>query len=82
VTPDFTNTNTLKLGTVDSSGGSYTAISTSSATPTTLTASAQSYISTGAAYTGYLGLFVAVINGAGAYAGTDNATLTCTLTVP
>jgi len=82
VSTNFTNFSTLQLGTVSSSGGSYAAISTSSASPTTLTASASSYVSTGNAYTGYLGLFVAVINGAGAFNGSDNAILTYTLTVP
>jgi hypothetical protein len=58
-----------------SSGGPYSAITT---TATTITSSAGS--NTGV--TRYLGLFVSNANGAGTFTGTDSSSLTYTLTVP
>jgi len=60
------------------SAGSFSNISTSCSSGTSLTTSAadRSKIKR------YLGLFVSSINGAAAYTGTDSATLTYTLTVP
>jgi hypothetical protein len=78
VSTNFTNSSVLALETATALTGPFTAISQSSATQTVLTSSATS----GTNFTSYLGLFVAIQNGTGAFNGSDNATLTFTLTVP
>jgi hypothetical protein len=78
VSTNFAHPTILKLNDAASSGGPYTAISTTKTTPTSITRSAADRSS----ITRYLGLFVSNINGATAFTGTDNATLTFTLTVP
>jgi hypothetical protein len=78
VSADFVHPAILELRDASASEGPYTAISTSSATRTVLTTSAAS----GADLTRYLGLFVSEANGPIAFTGSDNATLTYTLTVP
>jgi hypothetical protein len=78
VSTNFAHPTLLTLNDATSSGGPYSAISTS--------AGAQTQISTSAAdrssLTRYLGLFVSSVNGATAYTGSDSATLTFTMTVP
>ncbi|MGA3166851.1 MAG: hypothetical protein ABSF14_12135 [Terriglobia bacterium] len=78
VSTDFAHNSVLQLDAATAIGGPFTAISKSSATQTVLTSSATS----GTNFTSYLGLFVSNVNGAGAFTGADNATLTYTLTVP
>ena len=78
VSMNFTNNTVLQAQTATAIGGPFTAISTSSAAQTVLSSS----IASGTNFTGYLGLFVSNVNGAGAFNGTDNATITYTLTVP
>lgn len=78
VSTNFTNSSILILETATALTGPFTAISQSSASQTVLSSSATS----GTNFTGYLGLFVSNVNGTGAFNGADDATLTCTLTVP
>jgi len=76
-----TFTHSAVLGLHDSasgSSGSFSSISTNCGTATSLTSSAVDR----STITRYLGLFVSNVNGATAYTGVDNATLTYTLTVP
>jgi hypothetical protein len=78
VSMNFTHSAILTLNDAAASGGPYTAISTSSSSPTSLTTTAGS----GSSVTRYLGLFVSGVNGATAFTGADSATLTYTMTVP
>jgi hypothetical protein len=78
VSTDFAHNSVLQLDAATAIGGPFTAISKSSATQTVLTSSVTSATN----FTSYLGLFVSNVNGAGAFTGADNATLTYTLTVP
>lgn len=75
VTSNFAHPAILQLDDSGSSGGPFTQITT---TPLTITSNAASFGS----ITRYLGLFVSNANGAGAFAGSDTATLTFTMTVP
>lgn len=63
---------------ITGSAGSFSNISTNCGGATSLTSSAGDR----STLTRYLGLFVSNVNGASAFTGTDNATLTYTLTVP
>jgi len=78
VSLDFVHPAIVEMRNASSSGGPYAAISKSSGSQTSLTATAAS----GTAVTRYLGLFVANTNGASAFTGADNARLTYTLTAP
>lgn len=78
VSMNFVHPAILQLQDGAASGGPYAAISSSSAAPTSLTNS----VVTNSSLTRYLGLFVSGVNGAGAFTGSDSATLTYTLTVP
>ena len=79
---NFAHSSTLALRDSSSSGGTYTNISTTGASPTAITSSATS----GSTTTRYLGLYVSSANGASAFPGSgssaDSATLTFTMTVP
>jgi len=77
VSSDFVHPSQLELR--DSSNGStFSAISKSSGSQTTLTSAASS----GSSITRYLGLFVSGLNGATVFTGADNARVTFTLLVP
>jgi hypothetical protein len=78
VSTNFAHSSVLSLRTAAASAGPYTTISTSVASPTPIATS----VATRTAITNYLGLFVSTANGAGAFNGSDSATLTYTLTVP
>jgi len=78
VSTNFAHPTILKLNDASSSGGPYTAVSTTPATPTQITHAAGDR----STITRYVGLFVANTNGPTAFNGTDSATLTFTLTVP
>ena len=78
VSSNFAHPSILALEGATASGGPYTAISTSSGSPTVFTTGAAS----ATAITRYLGLFTSNANGASAFTGSDTATLTYTLTVP
>jgi len=73
---DFAHPAILSPQDADSSGGPYTQIIKTTPTQITATAADRSSI------TRYLGLFVSNTSGAGAFTGSDNATLTFTMTVP
>lgn len=75
---NFTHNTLLAMKDTGTSGGPYTTISLSSATPTSMTTTAAS----NAVVTRYLGLNVPDINGTSAFSGSDNATLTYQMTVP
>lgn len=77
VSTNFAHPTILKLEDSGASGGPYTVISTTAGAPTVITSTAGDRSAT----TRYLGLFVA-LNNAAPFLGTDNATLTFTLTVP
>jgi hypothetical protein len=77
VSTNFAHPTTLALEDATASGGPFTAISTTAGTPTVLTTTAADRSSN----TRYLGLLVNK-QPATAFVGTDNATLTYTLTVP
>ena len=74
----FAHAAVLHLDDSASSAGPYAAISVTAGAPTQITAAAHDRTSV----TRYLGLFVSNVNGATAFTGTDNATLTFTMTVP
>ena len=78
VSADFGHPGILELRDAGTSGGPYSAVSKVSGSPTTLATS----VSSGSAVIRYLGLFISNVNGGTSYRGADNATLTCTLTVP
>ena len=78
VSTDFAHPTILQLNDAALSAGPYTAFTKSAGTATQI-GNAFTNRSTN---TRYLGLFVSNANGATAFTGTDNATLTYTLTVP
>lgn len=78
VSTDFANPLILQLFDASAGAGPYNAISKSSGAPTQIT---NSY-SNRSINSRYLGLFVSNLNGPTAFTGTDQATLTYTLTVP
>jgi hypothetical protein len=78
VSGNFIHPAILQLQDSATSGGTYSAISTNSGGQTSITTSAT----TGTSVTRYLGLWVSNANGASAFTGADNATLTYSLTVP
>jgi hypothetical protein len=78
VSTDFVHPAALQLRDASASGGPYTAVGKTLATANQITAAAADRSS----ITRFLGLFVANINGPTAFRGSDNATLTFTLTVP
>jgi hypothetical protein len=78
VSSNFTHSSVLAMKDTGTSGGPYTAISLTSASPTSITTTAASNSTT----TRYLGLFVSNLSGGSAFTGADNATLTYQLTVP
>jgi len=78
VSMDFVHPAILQLDDSPAPGGPYNAISKSSGAQTLLT----STVTTNTILTRYLGIFVSGVNGAGAFTGSDNATLTYTLTEP
>jgi hypothetical protein len=78
VSSNFVHSSLLAMKDTGTSGGSYTTISLTSASPTTITTTAAS----NATITRYLGLFVSNLSGGSAFTGADNATLTYQLTVP
>ena len=75
VTSNFAHPSILQLEDASALGGPFTQITTTRLTLTS-TAGDRSSI------TRYLGLFVSNANGAGAFTGSDTATLTFTMTVP
>jgi hypothetical protein len=77
VSTDFVHPSQLELRD-SSNGSSFSAISKTSGSQTTLTSSATS----ASTVTRYLGLFVSNTNGATVFTGADNATVTFTLVVP
>ncbi len=78
VSNNFTHGSLFVLEDTGTSGGPYTTISLSSATPTSMTTTAAS----NATLTRYLAVFVSNLDGASAFSGADNATLTYQMTVP
>lgn len=78
VSMDFVHPAILHLDDSAAAGGPYNAISKSSGAQTSIT----STVVTNTILTRYLGLFVSGVNGPTAFTGSDNATLTYTLTVP
>ena len=79
VSTTFTHSAVLALEDSSSgSSGSFSNISSNCGSATPLTASAGNRSTVAR----YLGLFVSKVNGATAFTGVDNATLTYTLTVP
>lgn len=78
VSTNFAHTALLKLNDAAAGAGPFTAMPTTAGTALQITNSAADRSS----ITRYLGLFVSNINGPTAFNGTDNATLTFTLTVP
>jgi hypothetical protein len=75
LTANFAHPTVLQLDDAGSATGPFTQITT---TPITITSTAASRTP----ITRYLGLFVSNTNGAGAFTGSDTATLTFTMTVP
>lgn len=78
VSTDFVHPAALQLRDAAASGGPFTAITKTAATAIQITAAAADRSS----ITRFLGLFVSSANGITAFRGSDNATLTFTLTVP
>ena len=78
VSMDFAHPTILDLRDASASAGPFNSISNVMATPTQIANTAADRT----AIARYLGLFVSNANGAGAFTGMDNATLTFTLTVP
>lgn len=78
VSLDFVHPAILQLEDSAAPAGPYAAIAKSSGAQTMLT----STVATNTVLTRYLGLFVSSVNGASAFTGSDNATLTYTLTEP
>jgi hypothetical protein len=80
LTTNFAHPGVLQLDDSSSSGGPFTQITT---TPITITSTAASTANGASPITRFLGLFVSnTNNGAGAFTGSDTATLTFTMTVP
>ena len=75
---NFAHPASLQMRDAAASAGPFTAIGTTAATATQITATASDRSSN----TRFLGLFVSNVNGATSFRGGDNATLTFTLTVP
>ena len=75
LTSNFAHPTILQLDDSSASGGPFTQITSTALTITTTAADRASI-------TRFLGLFVSNVNGAGAFTGSDNATLTFTMTVP
>jgi hypothetical protein len=75
LTSNFAHPTVLQLDDSSASGGPFTQITSTALTITTTAADRGSI-------TRFLGLFVSNANGAGVFTGSDNATLTFTLTVP
>lgn len=75
LTSNFAHPTILQLDDSSASGGPFTQITSTALTITTSAADRNSI-------TRFLGLFVSNVNGAGAFTGSDNATLTFTMTVP
>lgn len=75
LTSNFAHPAVLQLDDSTASGGPFTQITSTALTITTTAADRASI-------TRFLGLFVSNGNGAGAFTGSDNATLTFTMTVP
>lgn len=75
LTTNFAHPTILQLDDSSSSGGPFAQITTTSLQITNTAADRSSN-------TRFLGLFVSNINGAGAFTGSDSATLTFTMTVP
>ncbi|HEV2349677.1 MAG TPA: hypothetical protein VG028_07525 [Terriglobia bacterium] len=78
VSMDFVHPAILQLDDSAAAAGPYSAISKSSGAQSSIT----STVVTNTILTRYLGLYVSGVNGAGAFTGSDNATLTYTLTEP
>lgn len=78
VSSNFTHSSVFILKDTGTSGGPYTTISLSSATPTSMTTTAAS----SSTVTRYLGVLVSNLDGVSSYSGSDNATLTYQMTVP
>jgi len=78
VSSNFTHSSVFILKDTGTSGGPYTTISLSSASPTSMTTTAAS----SSTVTRYLGVLVSNLDGASSYSGADNATLTYQMTVP
>jgi len=78
VSSNFAHSTLLAMKDTGTSGGPYTTISLTSASPTSITTTAASNATT----TRYLGLFVSNLSGGSAFTGADNATLTYQMTVP
>lgn len=77
ISTDFVHSAVLTLYDSASQSSGYSAISKNSGSPTVITNAA----SNGNSITEYLGLFISNINGASSFRGSDNATLTYTITV-
>jgi hypothetical protein len=75
LTSNFAHPTILQLDDSSASGGPFTQITNTALTITTTGADRSSI-------TRFLGLFVSNTNGAGAFTGSDTATLTFTMTVP
>jgi hypothetical protein len=79
VSKTFTHAAVLLLeDSSNGSAGSFSNVSTTCSSATSLTTSAADR----STITRYLGLFISNVNGAASFTGADNATLTYTLTVP
>jgi hypothetical protein len=78
VTTNFAHPSILQLEDGAANTGPFTAIGTTTTAATTITTTAADR----STITRFLGLFVANTSGAGAFTGSDNATLTFTMTVP
>lgn len=78
VSTNFAHPALLILQDASASAGPFTAMPTTAGTARQIATAAADRSS----ITRYLGLFVSNVNGAAAFTGTDNATLTFTLTVP
>lgn len=81
LTSNFSHPTVLQLDDAAASGGPFTQITSTAFTITSLACSVGS-VGCPNPITRYLGLFVSNANGAGAFTGSDNATLTFTMTVP
>ena len=78
VSTNFAHPVVLKLEDASATGGPYTALGTTLGTATTITSTAANR----STVTRFLGLFVSNVNGGTAFAGSDAATMTFTMTVP
>lgn len=78
VSTNFAHPAVLTLEDASATGGPYTALGTTLGTATTITSTAANR----STVTRFLGLFVSNVNGGTAFAGSDAATMTFTMTVP